>query len=38
MANIDVLIERNKHFATTIARQGIGIIAKYARGHVEEAS
>jgi carbonic anhydrase len=29
MANIDPLLERNKHFATTAAREGISIIAKY---------
>jgi carbonic anhydrase len=30
MANIDPLLERNKHFAATPAREGISIIAKYA--------
>jgi carbonic anhydrase len=29
MAHIDPLLERNRHFATTPARQGINIIAKY---------
>ena len=29
MAHIDPLLERNKHFATTPAREGISIIAKY---------
>jgi carbonic anhydrase len=30
MANIDPLLERNRHFATTAAREDISIIAKYA--------
>jgi carbonic anhydrase len=29
MAHIDPLLERNKHFATTRAREGISIISKY---------
>ena len=29
MAKIDPLLERNKHFATTAAREGISIVAKY---------
>src|SRR5258708_25895624 len=29
MANIDPLLERNKHFATTAAREGVSIVAKY---------
>src|ERR1700737_626012 len=29
MAHIDPLLERNKHFATTAAREGISIVAKY---------
>ena len=29
MANIDPLLERNKHFATTTAREGANILAKY---------
>jgi carbonic anhydrase len=29
MANIDPLLERNKHFATTAAREGAHILAKY---------
>jgi hypothetical protein len=28
MANIDPLLERNKHFATTTAREGVSIAAK----------
>jgi carbonic anhydrase len=29
MANIDPLLERNKHFATTTAREGASIVAKH---------
>jgi hypothetical protein len=29
MATIDPLLERNKHCATTAAREGISIVAKY---------
>ena len=29
MAHIDPLLERNKHFATTAAREGTSIVAKY---------
>ena len=29
MANIDPLLERNKHFATTTAREGTSIVAKH---------
>src|ERR1017187_7089643 len=29
MASIDPLLERNKHFATTTAREGVSIIAKH---------
>ena len=29
MAHIDPLLERNRHFATTNAREGASILAKY---------